>query len=60
MIRFLFGALVGATGYWAYKQGMLPFGTPQTFDEALPDSMSPIIRPTPHEVSSRPSEPIPS
>ena len=59
-MRFLFGALVGAAGYWAYKQGMLPFGAQQVFDRVMPDSTSPIVRPTPHEVSSRPTEPIPS
>jgi hypothetical protein len=60
MMRFLFGALIGATGYWAYKQGMLPFGAQQAFDQVMPDSSSPIIRPTAHEVTSRPAEPIPS
>jgi hypothetical protein len=64
MMRFLFGVAVGALAYWAYEQGMLPFGSQQVFDQMMPGSgsnaTSEIIRPTPAEVSGRPSEPIPS
>jgi hypothetical protein len=66
MMRFLFGVAVGALGYWAYQQGLiqLPFGSRDLFDQLTPDSTSgpssEIIRPTPSEVSGRPSAPIPS
>jgi hypothetical protein len=64
MMRFLFGVAVGALGYWAYEQGMLPFGSKDVLDQMMPGSgsgaSSDIIRPTPAEVSGRPAEPIPS
>ena len=60
MFRFLFGVLLGATGYWAYKQGWLPIGTQDPFDQVSQAADSPIILPTAQEISGRPSEPIPS
>jgi hypothetical protein len=64
MMRFLFGVAVGALGYWAYEQGMLPFGSKDVLDQMMPGSgsgaSSDIIRPTAAEVSGRPAEPIPS
>lgn len=64
MMRFLFGVAVGALAYWAYEQGMLPFGSHDVFDQVMPgagsNTDSEIIRPTPAEVSGRPAEPIPS
>jgi hypothetical protein len=64
MMRFLFGVAVGALGYWAYEQGMLPFGSQDVLDQVMPgggsSANSEIIRPTPAEVSGRPAEPIPS
>ena len=62
MMRFLMGVVVGAAGYWAYKQGLLPFGTSNAVTNVMGGSSPPseIIRPTPHEISSRPAEPIPS
>jgi len=66
MMRFLFGVAVGAIGYWAYEQGLLPFGAHDVFDQITPgtntdtSTTSEIIRPTPSEVSGRPAAPIPS
>ena len=63
MLRFLFGVTLGALGYWAYSQGWLPFGSKDLFEQMSGPSAassSPIIHPTPHEISSRPAEPIPS
>ncbi|HEV7666279.1 MAG TPA: hypothetical protein VGQ62_22285 [Chloroflexota bacterium] len=60
MMRFLFGVAIGAGGYWAYKQGLLPFSAQDVFEQVMPGGNAEIIRPTPHEVSSRPVEPIPS
>ena len=63
MMRFLFGVALGAGGYWAYKQGLLPFGAQDVFDKVMPTDMAStpeIVRPTPQEISSRPAEPIPS
>jgi hypothetical protein len=62
MMRFLFGVVVGAIGYWAYEQGLLPFGAHDVFDQITPgtNTNTEIIRPTPSEVSGRPAAPIPS
>ena len=62
MMRFLFGVVVGAIGYWAYEQGLLPFGAHDVFDQITPgtNTSTEIIRPTPSEVSGRPAAPIPS
>ena len=66
MMRFLFGVAIGALGYWAYEQGLiqLPFGSRDLFDQVTPNytsgASSEIVRPTPSEVSGRPSAPIPS
>ena len=62
MMRFLMGVVVGAAGYWAYEQGLLPFGTSAGLTNVMGGSSPPseIIRPTAHEISSRPAEPIPS
>ena len=61
-MRFLFGVAVGALAYWAYEQGMLPFGSQDLVDQVVPGSSASgeIIRPTPGEISGRPAEPIPS
>lgn len=67
MMRFLFGVAVGALGYWAYQQGyfeqlpfQLPFGSPDQMGQDAGDADGQIVRPTPGEISGRPSEPIPS
>ena len=67
MMRFLLGVTVGAAGYWAYKQNLLPFSSSDVLDRISGATESTgggnvpeIIRPTAHEISSRPAEPIPS
>jgi hypothetical protein len=60
MMRFMLGVAIGATAYWAYEKGWLPFTAGHTVDQVMSSGDSEIIRPTPHEVSSRPAEPIPS
>lgn len=72
MFSFIFGAAVGAVGYWAYQQGMLPIGSGgsshsdsssmdmgSSMSGSMSGGSSPIVRPTAHEVSERPAEPIP-
>jgi hypothetical protein len=58
MLKFLVVMGIGALGYWAYKQGMLPASAREMVDRVMPHE-SPIITPTPHEIAGRPSEPIP-
>jgi len=60
MLRFLFGVAIGALGYWAYENGMLPFEPRQVFDQIKQGGGSQIVRPTPEEISGRPAAPIPS
>jgi hypothetical protein len=59
-MRFILGVIVGALGYWAYEKGMLPIDALQSYASEMTSGGSTIVRPTPHEVTARPAEPIPS
>lgn len=72
MIGFIFGAVAGAAGYWAYQNNMLPGSARSQIDSAMGrvrslaedyglslPGPSGIVTPTPSEVATRPAEPIP-
>lgn len=55
MFGFIFGAVAGAAGYWAYQRYVVG-----TEDDAFADfETSSLERPTPSEIHGRPSEGVP-
>jgi hypothetical protein len=58
MWGFLFGVLVGALGYWAYKRLMGDMGMGSMEPPMGPGGS--IYRPSTTEVHGRPSEPLPA
>ena len=55
MFGFVFGALAGAAGYWAYQRYVVG-----TEDDAFADfETSSLDRPSPSEVHGRPSDTVP-
>lgn len=55
MFGFVFGAIAGAAGYWAYQRYVVG-----TEDDAFADfETSSLDRPSPSEVHGRPSDTVP-